>query len=100
MSGLHDHGTGEEGHDDHEGHDHGAAGDEGHGDEHAEYLLVVGKMGVLVAAIYVFWIFESLMGILGRGHSHSHGDSHGHCKFNYAQSIDRMITAGFYRALF
>ena len=96
LSGLHDHGTGEEGHDDHEGHNHG---DE-HDDEHAEYLLIVGKMGLLVATIYFFWIFESLMTILGAGHSHSHGDSHGNCKLNYPKSIDRMITAGFYRAIF
>ena len=69
FEGLHNHGGDE---DTHDGHDHEAHGDEAHDDEHGEYLVIVGKMGVLVAAIYFFWIFESLMAIVGRGHSHGH----------------------------
>lgn len=74
FEGLHNHGDEES--DGHDGHDHDAHSN----DEHSKYLLVVGKMGVLLAAIYVFWIFESLMAILGRGHSHSHGE-HIHVEF-------------------
>ena len=71
VLGLHNHD--EEKHDDHGSHeDHS---DSGHDD--TEYYMVVGKLGTLVGAMYLFWIIESFMTILGRGHSHSHGSDHG-----------------------
>ena len=70
VLGLHDHD-----HDDHDDHDHDDHDhDHDHDDEHHEYLIVVGKMGTMLAMMYLLWLIESLMRVLGKstGHSHSH----------------------------
>lgn len=81
VLGLHNHD--EEVHEDHGSQeDHS---DSGHDD--TEYYMVVSKLGTLVGAMYLFWIIESFMTILGRGHSHSHGSDHGKFHPFLTQSI-------------
>lgn len=61
VLGLHGHGDSDS-HSDHDDHDDSA------------YMKVIGKIGVIVGVMYGFWVFESLVSLLGRGgHGHSHG---------------------------
>ena len=70
VLGLHDHSHEEEDH----GHDHD------HDDhDHSEYYLVLGKMGVVLGSMYLFWIIESIMAMNGRSHGHSHGEECKNC---------------------
>ena len=74
--GIHNHDEhvesddGHDGHDSHEGHGHAGEDEAGHDD--SEYHEFLGKMGALIGIMYLFWLVESLMAILGSAHSHSH----------------------------
>ena len=62
-------------------HGHGAGDDDGHEDGHddvddhddSEYFNALGKIGVIISVMYAFWVFETLVCLLGGAeHSHSH----------------------------
>ena len=43
--------------------------------EELEYYLVIAKMGTVLGTVYLFWFLQSLMKLIGCGHSHDHNET-------------------------
>ena len=43
--------------------------------EESEYYLVIAKMGTVLGTVYLFWFLQSLMKLIGCGHSHDHNET-------------------------
>lgn len=59
--------------------------------EESEYYLVIAKMGTILGTVYLFWFLQSLMKLIGCGHSHDHGTDA--CSREVSRKVSETINA-------